>query len=105
MEKLSMVYVTASNEEEASNIGKKMVSMRLAACANVYGEVASFFWWEGKEDSAEEATLVLKTKESLLEELAEAVKKAHSYSCPCIVAVPIVFADEKFAEWIEAETK
>ena len=100
-----MVYVTASNKEEASNIGKKMVSMRLAACANVYGSVASFFRWEGKEESQEEATLILKTKESLLEELAEAIKKEHSYSCPCVVALPIVFADEKFAKWIETETK
>lgn len=105
MEKISMVYVTAQDKEEAMKIGREMVSKRLAACANIYDEVTSFYRWEGKEESAQEATLILKTKESLLDDLRKAIKDIHSYSCPCIVAMSVTFADEEYAKWIASETK
>ena len=100
-----MVYVTASSRNEAVRIGQEMISLRLAACANIYGAVTSFYRWEGKEETSEEATLVLKTKESLLEDMTGAIKEMHSYSCPGIVAIPIIFADEEYAQWIVSETK
>lgn len=105
MEKLAMVYVTASSRKEAVKVGQEMVSLRLAACANIYGSVTSFYRWEGKEESSDEATLILKTKESLLEDLSKAIKEMHSYSCPGIVAIPIIFADEEYAQWIISATK
>jgi len=104
MEKLCMVYVTASNKDEAMKIGDKVVSMRLAACANVYDGVTSIYWWEGERQKADEAVLIMKTRESHLPELEKAVKEAHSYSCPCIVAIPLVHASKDYAEWIVRET-
>ena len=38
-----MVYVTASSLEEAAKIGRTVVEKRLAACANVLGDVRSFY--------------------------------------------------------------
>ncbi len=105
MEKLAMVYVTASSRNEAVRIGQEMISLKLAACANIYGSVTSFYRWEGNEETSDEATLILKTKESLLEDMRNAIKEMHSYSCPGIVAIPIIFADEEYAQWIISETK
>ena len=105
MESLCIVYVTASNKEEAEKIGKELLSLRLAACVNVFGGVSSFYRWEGKEQEDEEAVLVIKTKESLFSELKETIKKLHSYSCPCIEAVPVAHADEDYASWVISETK
>ena len=105
MEKLCMVYVTTSGKDEAVKIAENVVTAKLAACANVYDGVTSFYLWEGEEEKTTEATLVLKTKEALLSELRDAIKELHSYSCPCIVAIPLVFADEPFAKWIIDQTK
>ncbi|MDD5634732.1 MAG: divalent-cation tolerance protein CutA [Candidatus Omnitrophica bacterium] len=104
MESLSAVYVTASSKEEAEKIGKEIVSRKLAACANICGDVRSFYWWENKVDSSNEAVILFKTKESLFPELEKAVKELHSYACPCIVSFPIGAASDGFAEWIIKNT-
>ena len=104
MEKICIVYVTAKNKEEAFAIGEKLVFMRLAACANVIDGVTSVYRWEGKIEESDEAVLIVKTREKLLCEIKLAVRKLHSYSCPCIEAIPIIDADKEYAEWVIAET-
>jgi periplasmic divalent cation tolerance protein len=105
MEKLCIVYITASDKEEAEKIGKEVVSRRLAACANIAGGITSFYRWEGKDERSEEAVLLIKTREALLPELKKAVKELHSYTCPCIEVIPVIDADRDYADWIISETK
>lgn len=100
-----MVYVTASNKEEAEKIGEELVSRRLAACVNIFDKISSFYRWEGKEEKSEEAVLIIKTKGTLLDELKRAIKELHSYSCPCIEALPVVDADKDYEDWVISETK
>lgn len=102
---LRIVYVTVSGKEEAERIAKELVSRKLAACVNIYDGVTSIYRWEGKEQKDTEATLFIKTKNSLLPEIKKTVKELHSYSCPCVVAVPIVYSDEEYAKWVMNETK
>jgi periplasmic divalent cation tolerance protein len=49
--------------------------------------------------------LVLKTREVLLPALEKAVKEVHRYSCPCILALPVVHASKEYEEWILGETR
>ena len=105
MENLCIVYVTTSDKNEAEKIGEKLVSLRLAACVNIFDKITSFYRWEGTDERSEEAVLLIKTREALLPELKEAVKELHSYSCPCIEAIPVIDADQDYANWIISETK
>src|SRR5579863_8652807 len=99
------VYVTATSKEEARKIGREVVERRLAACANVLDSIQSIYWWEGAVQEANEAVLILKTKESTLQELIETVRRLHSYDCPCIVALSIKAGNPAYLEWIENETR
>lgn len=105
MEKLCIVYIPVSNENEGANIGEKIVTAKLAACANVFSSIRSIYLWEGSLEENNEAVLILKTKESLVQEVENAVKELHSYSCPCIMALPVIHANKEFIEWVERETK
>ena len=100
----TMVYITAASEEEAAKIGRMLVEERLAACANLLGRIGSIYWWEGKLQEDEEAALIVKTTEALVHRVIERVKQAHSYSCPCVVALPINGGNPEFLEWIAEET-
>ena len=40
-----LVYVTASNQEEAKHIARTLLGDRLAACANVLGRIGSYYWF------------------------------------------------------------
>ncbi len=105
MEKICLVYITASNRDEAMKIGRQIVSIKLAACANIFEGMTSFYRWEGKEEESSEAVLILKTREALLPALEKTVKDIHSYSCPCIIALPVVHASKEYEEWILRETR
>lgn len=98
------VYITAGNRAEAVQIGRTLVEARLAACANVIDPVTSIYWWEGAVQEDTEAVLVLKTQAELVPALTERVKAMHSYSCPCVVALPIEDGNPAYIDWIARET-
>lgn len=100
-----MVYVTAASRDEAARIGRAMVEARLAACANVLGDVRSFYWWDGKVQDDAEAALVLKSTADKVDALTAAIKGMHGYTVPCVVALPIVAGNPDFLTWIANETK
>ncbi|MDP2846977.1 MAG: divalent-cation tolerance protein CutA [Humidesulfovibrio sp.] len=99
-----LVYVTAPSLAEAESLARLAVEGRLAACANILPGMRSLYWWQGALESAEEVVLLLKTSEALVPALTKALTEAHSYDCPCVVALPIVQGNPDFLRWIEAET-
>jgi periplasmic divalent cation tolerance protein len=100
-----LVYMTAANADEAARIGRALVERRLAACANILGPIRSFYWWDGKVQDDAEVAFVAKTRAELVPELTAAVKAMHSYSVPCVAALPIADGNPDFLAWIEAETR
>ncbi len=107
MEELAYVvlFITASNIEEANKIAEVLLNQRKAACVNIVPGVSSLFWWQGKLDSAQESLLIVKTKASLLPEVISLVKGVHSYDVPEIIALPIVGGNQDYLEWIDKEVK
>ncbi|MDH4121379.1 MAG: divalent-cation tolerance protein CutA [Deltaproteobacteria bacterium] len=104
MEKTFLVYVTASSHEEALVIARKVVEERLAACANLLGNMDSIYWWEDKVQQEKEVPMIMKTSGDRLDALIGRIKELHSYSCPCVVAVPILGGNPDFMAWIRKET-
>ena len=99
-----VVFVTASSEEEAEKIASLLLEKRKAACVNVIPRVSSRFWWQGRLDSAQESLLIIKTRAALVPELTDIVKKAHSYSVPEIMALPVVAGNKDYLDWVDRET-
>ena len=99
-----VVFVTTSSEEEADKISSLLLEKRTAACVNVIPRIKSRFWWQGKLDSAQESLLIIKTRAALMPQLTDIVKKAHSYTVPEIVALPIVAGDKDYLDWVDQET-
>lgn len=99
------VYMTASDAQEAGRIGKMLVRRHLAACVNVLGEIRSFYRWNGEVQDDPEVAFIAKTEDDRLEALTQAVREAHSYDEPCIVAMPMVGGSVPFLNWIHDETR
>jgi len=100
----SLIYITASSDEEARTIARTLVEERLAACANILGTIGSFFWWEDKLQEDQEVALIVKSTTALVPRIVDRVKVLHSYDCPCVVALPIEAGNTAFLDWIEKET-
>ena len=96
-----VIFITTGSTEEAQRISRILLEQRKVACVNIIPKVDSLFWWEDKLDSAQENLLIAKTKASLLPEIINIIKKAHSYDVPEIIALPIVSGNQNYLEWIE----
>lgn len=99
-----MIYITSSSAEEAEKLAKILVQERLLACANVFPKIRSFYWWEGNVQDENEAVLIGKTTEGQVENLTERVRVLHSYTCPCVVSLPIDSGNPAFLAWVSRET-
>ena len=101
----TLVYVTASSKDEALKIARAVVEERLAACANVFQPITSIYWWDGKLQEEGETSFLLKTRADLVDALTQRVKALHSYTCPCVVALPVAAGNPDFLAWIDNETR
>ena len=99
----SFLYITAASRDEGLTLARTLVGERLIACANVIDRVTSVYWWEGAVQEGGEVVLVAKTRSGLVEQVIARVKELHSYSCPCVVALPIAAGNPDYLAWIEAE--
>ena len=102
--KFSFLYVTAENTDEALAIARALINARRAACATIVDGATSVYWWEGKVQEEGEVVLFAKTREDLVEQAIAKVRELHSYSCPCVVALPIARGNPAYLEWIARET-
>jgi len=100
-----IIFITAADEQEAKAIAKLLLESKIIACANIVPKVDSMFWWQGKLESEAECMLILKTKLSLLDEVVDMVKAAHSYDVPEIIALPIIGGNPDYLNWIQDVTK
>ena len=96
-------YITTQNKSEAKKIGKVLLQERLAACVNIFDQMSSMYWWEGKIEEANETVLIAKTTKKIFPKLSKKVKSIHSYSIPCILQLEVKDGNKEYLNWI-AET-
>lgn len=96
----NFIYITAPSLEEAEKIAKRLLEKKIAACVNIF-PIKSFFWWKGKIETATEFALIVKTTTEKFAEVRDEVKAIHSYTTPCICAIPIERGLKEFLDWIE----
>ncbi len=99
------VYIVCRDRDEARRIGRTLVEERLAACVNIPGEIESLYWWEGSLTEDLECALIAKTMEDAFPTLEARVRSLHSYTCPCIAALPISQASPAYLAWLRQETQ
>lgn len=95
-----VVLTTAATREEAEMIARSLLEARLVACVNIVDSVSSFFWWQGRIDSAKEVLLLMKTHERLFSKLEEKLRSIHSYQVPEIIGLPISAVSKPYLEWL-----
>ena len=99
-----VVLVTASSQEEALLIGRRVVEKKLAACVTVVPNVISVFEWEGKVCEEHEWLLVMKSNADAYDALEAEVKTLHSYEVPEILALSVVKGSSEYLAWVKAMT-
>ncbi len=96
-------FITCSGIDEARKIAKHLLEKRVIACANVVPEIDSMYWWKGKLEEADEALLIIKTREQLKGKVQKEVEKLNRYELP-VIELFETNINSKAEKWIEKET-
>ncbi len=105
MESYILVLTSCATQEEAERIVQKVLKARLIACANIMAGVKSFYWWKNQITSANEVTVIMKTRRKYFKELSEWIQSEHSYQVPEIIAFSIDEGNREYLDWIHEETE
>eukprot|EP00048_Salpingoeca_helianthica_P016961 m.235045 g.235045 ORF g.235045 m.235045 type:complete len:134 (+) comp19870_c0_seq1:148-549(+) len=98
------VYITAPSPEIGQSLANLLIEKKLAACVNAIPSIVSTYRWEGKVETSTETLLMAKTRSELVPAVAEAIKSAHPYSVPEVIATPIVGGLPAYLDWIRDST-
>jgi periplasmic divalent cation tolerance protein len=98
------VHTTIDSREGAQKIATALVSKHLAACVQISGPITSTYWWQGNIEQAEEWVCTAKTRSELYNEVEQAIREAHTYDVPEILAVDIVAGNADYLSWVMQET-
>jgi len=96
-----VVLTTVENEEQAVRIARQLVESHLAACVQVMPRMTSIYRWEENVEVASEQLLIIKTTRFNYPELEIAIRNAHPYQVPEIIAIPVVAGSTDYLRWLE----
>jgi periplasmic divalent cation tolerance protein len=103
MDDLAVVLVTTESAEQGDRVAQALLNEHLAACVNCVPTVTSHYWWQGKIEHARETLLIIKTRSGLVPQVVAAVKAAHSYTVPEVIALPILGGNPDYLAWVRTE--
>ncbi len=95
-----VVFCTVPSEDTGRAIAEKLVGEQLAACVNITGEIQSIYRWKGEVCRDPERLCIIKTNAALFPQLEAAIREAHPYEVPEIIALPVVDGHEPYLRWI-----
>ncbi len=103
MSDVMIVLTNLPDEASAQALAEQLVGTRLAACVNQLAPCRSVYRWEGEVVSDDEVPLLIKTTRTRLPALQEAIRNAHPYELPEIIAVPVESGLPGYLAWVAAE--
>jgi periplasmic divalent cation tolerance protein len=95
-----VILTTVASDFDARSLARELVELRLAACVNIVPAVTSIYRWEGSISEDGEQLLIVKTTETRLDELREALLARHPYSVPELVVLPVSETSPAYGAWL-----
>ena len=96
-----LVFTTFPNGEQAREIGRTLVTERLAACVNVLtAPVESIYTWQGQREETAETLTFIKTTRACYPALETRLRALHPYDVPEIIAVPLAAGLPDYVRWV-----
>jgi len=99
-----LVFTNLPDRAAAERLAGDLIGRRLAACVNILAPCRSVYRWKGDLQQDEEHPLLIKTTADRYAALEEAIRAAHPYELPEIIAVPVERGLPAYLDWLATET-
>jgi len=100
-----LVITNLPDRDSAARLAHALIESRLAACINILSPCRSIYRWQGTTEDAEEFPMLIKTSRERYAALEAAIREAHPYELPEIIAVPLAAGLPAYLDWVDSETK
>ena len=97
-----ILETNVADRATADRIAEALIAPGHAACANIYGPMRSVYRWKGAVEREEEWTVIFKLSADRRDAAVAALRAAHPYETPCIMALPLAGAARDYAAWVRA---
>jgi periplasmic divalent cation tolerance protein len=104
MSAIVSVYAVFADDEEARQIGRKMIEERRAACVNILGPCSSIYRWQGRIEEKAEVAAIFKTTAGEAPLLMDRIAELHSYEVPATVTWTVDEVPEPYRAWVFANS-
>ena len=98
-----LVLTNLPDRAAAERLADTLIEQRVAACVNILAPCRSVYRWKGAVQHDEEHPMLIKTAAERYPDLEAAIRAAHPYELPEIIAVPIERGLPAYLEWLAAE--
>jgi len=99
-----LVLTNLPDRATAEKLADTLIQKRVAACVNILAPCRSVYRWKGAVQHDEEHPVLIKTTRESYAALEAAIREAHPYELPEIVAVPIERGLPAYLDWVATET-
>ncbi len=100
---ISVLLTTARDPAEATTLADMLLERELAACVQMM-DVSSRYRWQGRVQADTEILLVVKLATARVDAATQALRKAHSYELPEIIALPVSGGLPDYIAWVVANS-
>jgi periplasmic divalent cation tolerance protein len=100
-----LVLTNLPDRAAAERLADLVIEKKLAACVNILAPCRSVYRWKGAVQHDDEHPMLVKTTVERYPELEKALRAAHPYELPEIIAVPVERGLAAYLDWVAAETK
>jgi periplasmic divalent cation tolerance protein len=100
-----LVLTNLPDRAAAERLADALIEKRVAACVNILAPCRSVYRWKGAIEHDEEHPVLIKTTAERYPVLESAIRAAHPYELPEIIAVPIERGLPGYLAWVDAETR
>lgn len=102
---VSVLFMTAPDEEKAAEIARTLVDERMIACANIIPRVRSIYRWEGKIADEAEVLVVMKAPAADFKAIEARVKVLHPYTTPELISLDVREGLPAYLDWVLASSR
>ena len=99
-----LVFTNLPDRAAAEKLAGTLVEKRVAACVSILAPCRSVYRWKDAVQHDEEHPVLIKTTQERYAALEAAIRAAHPYGLPEIIAVPIERGLPAYLDWVAAET-
>lgn len=100
-----MVTTVVDARRVADVLAATAVAGRLAACAQVGGQVESTYWWRAAIETTTEWSVQFKTAPDRLDALVDQLRVNHPYEVPEILVTRVESGNPDYAAWVHEQTR